>query len=397
MAPFMRSAAVFAAVLSDVSGLRKGATKRQATGTLAGVKVHYSEESSALADQWMVSFGPKASDAALAAFCAQAGCIAVGHPDEGGFAYALVQGTEKQLETSVAAHAAGIEFIEQDAIAEDFEEESSTTAPWGLGAIGVPRSRSKGSGVNVYVLDSGVRVSHTDFGGRAIPLYDAANYRPAKVCTGSGDARCARDDRGHGTHVAGSVGGDSFGVAPASTIFAMQRGRSLSDGFGCIDWLTMNKKRPAVLQMSWGTGSPSSTGRIAVDTAVAAGFTVTVASGNSNEDACRWTFAGIPSAIAVASTDSTMSRSSFSNYGPCIDILAPGSAILSADYRGDTRTSVKSGTSMAAPHVAGAAALVLEGNPQMSPAQVLQQLQSSARKDVIADGRTDNNYFLTVG
>jgi len=396
MAPLARSAALLAAVWSDVSGLRKGATKRQATGTLAGVQVFYSEEAGAQADRWMVSFGAKASDQALAAFCKEARCGLVGHPDEGGFAYALVQGSEKELETSVAAHAAGIEFIEQDVVAEDFEEESSAATPWGLTAIGVPRSRNKGAGVNVYVLDSGVRVSHRDFGGRAIPLYDAT-YFPAKVCTEyPGDKRCAEDNRGHGSHVAGSVGGASFGVAPASTIFAMQRGRYLSDGFGCIDWLSMNRKRPAVLQMSWGTGSLSSVGKMAVDAAVAAGITVTVASGNSNQDACQWTFAGVPSAIAVASTDSTMKRSSFSNYGPCIDILAPGSAINSADYRSDTGSSVKSGTSMAAPHVAGAAALVLASNPQMSPEQVLQQLRSNARQDVIADAKSDN-YFLTVG
>jgi len=391
-----------AAVLATcVSGLRRGVTKKQGTKTLAGVSLMYADDG-AIADQWMVVFADKAPDAALGAFCAQAGCSKVGHPEEGGVPFAVVKATEQQLETSIAAHAAGIQYIEQDAIAEDFpvsEEEEATEAttasrPWGLDAIGQPNSRSKGQGVNVYVLDSGVRVTHSDFGGRAIPFYDAARSNP--VCEQS-DTRCAGDNRGHGTHVAGSVGAATYGVAPASTIMAMNRGRSLSDGFGSIDWLVQNRKRPAVLQMSWGTGTMYQAAVASVDAAVAAGITVTVASGNSRQDACGWTFAGVSSAIAVASTDSTSSRSSFSNFGPCIDIMAPGSSILSTDYSGDTRTSVKSGTSMAAPHVAGGAALILEQNPTMSPEQVLQQLQANARKDFISDSRSPKNFFLTVG
>jgi len=381
-----------AVLCAGVAGLRRGAQNAKMT-TLAGVSVYYAEEN-AVASQWMVSFGEKATDAAIAAFCAQARCTSVGHPDEGGVAYAVVQGSEQALEASLS-HATGVEFVEQDAIAEDFEEEGSTSASWGLEAIGVPQSRSKGQGVNVYVLDSGIRVTHQDFGGRAIPFYDAANYRPPKVCSAA-DTACARDTRGHGSHVAGSVGGTTFGVAPGSTLFAMQRGRSLSDGFGCIDWLVQNRKRPAVLQMSWGTGSPSSVGKAAVDAAVAAGITVTVASGNSNQDACRWTFAGIPSAIAVASTERGGKRSSFSNFGPCINILAPGSSIVSADFRSDDRSSTKSGTSMAAPHVAGAAALILEQDPQLSPEQVLTQLIANSAKNVIQDAKSDN-YFLNVG
>merc|ERR1719384_1809049 len=149
--------------------------------------------------------------------------------------------------------------------------------------------------------------------------------------------------------------------------------------------------------MSWGTGSLSSVAEAVVDAAVAAMMTVVVASGNSRQDACRWTFGGIPNVISVESTDSSNSRSSFSNFGPCIDMLAPGSSITAADYRSDDGLSVKSGTSMASPHVAGGAALVLERNPGMSPAEVLQELQSNSLKNYITDARTDNNYFLWVG
>jgi len=311
--------------------------------------------------------------------------------------YVVLQGSEKALESSVAAKQKWVEYVEQDAEAMDFavDEPSASQASWGVGAVGVPTASTTGRGVNVYVLDSGVRVTHSEFGGRAIPFYDAY-FSPPKVCD-AGDTACAADDRGHGTHVAGSVGGTTHGVAPEATIWAMQRGRTLSDGYGCIDWLVQNSQTPAVLQMSWGTGSLSETARAAVDAAVDAMITVVVASGNSRQDACVWTFGGIPNAISVESTDSTNTRSSFSNFGPCIDMLAPGSAITAADYRSDDGLSVKSGTSMASPHVAGGAALVLEANPGFSPAQVLQQLQSDSLKDYIADAQTENNYFLWVG
>jgi len=391
-----------AALWCSASAARKrGRTQRH----LAGVPLYRAEASQALAGEFMVSFGPKATNAMLEDFCAQNGpCTQMGHPDDGGVSFVVVKSSEAGLESSIAASNFKIAYVEQDAVAEDFEEASSeeeeetslSETPWGLIAIGAPKSRSKGKGVNVYVLDSGVRVTHSDFGGRAVPLYDATKPVGSRVCRGT-DTQCAKDERGHGTHVAGSVGGENYGVAPAATIFAMQRGRSLSDGFSSMDWLVQNRKIPAVLQMSWGTGYKSTVAEEAVNAAVSAGITVTVASGNSNSDACAWTFAGYKQAIAVASTDSGMRRSSFSNYGPCIDIMAPGSSIKSADYRSDTRTAVMSGTSMAAPHVAGAAALILESDPEMSPAQVLQRLVANAKKGAISDPRTDNDNFLQVG
>jgi len=395
----LASAAAFASLVSSGAALRK-AVRRQTSAQVAGVPLYLAEESGAFADQWMVSFGAKATDSMLETFCSQnGGCKSIGHPDKGGIPYVVVKGSGEMLESSIAAQKEMVAYVEQDAEAVDFavdEPPAPEAASWGVNAVGVPYSSNQGRGVNVYVLDSGVRVSHSEFGGRAIPYYDAY-FSPPLVCEGSGDATCAEDDRGHGTHVAGSVGGALHGVAPESTIWAMQRGRSLSDGYGCIDWLVQNSQTPAVLQMSWGTGSLSETARAAVDAAVDAMITVVVASGNSRQDACVWTFGGIPNAISVESTDSTNSRSSFSNFGPCIDMLAPGSSITAADYGSDDGLSVKSGTSMASPHVAGGAALVLEMNPDFSPAQVLNELQSNSLKDYIADAQTDNNYFLWVG
>lgn len=396
------SAAASALLWSNGSAFRY--VKRQTSAAqLAGVPLYRAEGAYALADQWMVAFGTEATDATLEAFCSKNGhCKTMGHPDEGGIPYVVVKASENMLEPSIAAQQSKVAYVEQDSEAQDFVDQFPTRPPpedvsWSVSAIGVQYASNKGRGVNVYVLDSGIRVSHIEFGGRAIPAYDAS-FSPPKVCDGT-DTTCAEDDRGHGTHVAGSVGGATHGVAPESTLWAMQRGDSLGDGLGGIDWLVQNKQTPAVLQMSWGpTEDTSVIAEAAVDAAVAAGITVVVAGGNYARDACdSTTFARIPNAIAVASTDASNTRSYFSNLGPCIDMLAPGSSITSAHHSDDDAFRVLSSTSMAAPQVAGGAALVLERNPGMSPAEVLEELQSNSLKNYIRWAATDNNYFLWVG
>merc|ERR1719346_401783 len=269
----------------------------------------------------------------------------------------------------------------------------ATAGSWGVTRVGAGAPGRKGEGVNIYVLDAGVRVSHQDFGGRAIPTLSAETLPPVEC---NGDPTCAVDDRGHGSHCAGSAGGSTYGVAPSSTIRAMDRGSSFADAFASMDWVALNVIRPAVLTMSFGSGGISAGSEEAVDAVVNQGVTVTVAAGNNNGDACQFTFAYVPSAISVASSTSTDARSSFSNYGACITIFAPGSNIVSASHTSDTGPSTKSGTSMAAPHVAGGAAVILASEPSLSPAQVKERLLEMAEANALTGVNGSPNVLLNV-
>merc|ERR1719414_1403594 len=227
-----------------------------------------------------------------------------------------------------------VEAVEKDGVFmdDDISESDQSAGSWGVTRVGAGTPGTTGEGVNIYVLDAGVRVSHQDFGGRAIPTLSAETLPPVEC---NGDPTCAVDDRGHGSHCAGSAGGTTFGVAPSATIRAMDRGRSFADAFASMDWVAVNNIKPAVLTMSFGSRGVSAGAEDAVDSVVNQGVTVTVAGGNNNGPACEFTFAFIPSAIVVGSTTSTDSRSSFSNYGECITIFAPGSDIVSAHYTSD--------------------------------------------------------------
>merc|ERR1719464_1239356 len=157
-----------------------------------------------------------------------------------------------------------IAAVENDGVFMDDEisESEVTAASWGVARVGAGVPGRTGAGVNIYVLDSGVRVSHQDFGGRAIPTLSAETLPPVEC---NGDTSCAVDDRGHGSHCAGSAGGTTFGVAPSATIRAMDRGSSFADAFASMDWVALNVIRPAVLTMSFGSGGQSSGSEEAVD------------------------------------------------------------------------------------------------------------------------------------
>merc|ERR1719213_708240 len=214
---------------------------------------------------------------------------------------------------------------------------------------------------------------------------------------------CAVDRQGHGTHCAGTVAGANYGVAPGATI---RSGKVLSDqgsgswswSYAALDWLATSSIRPAIASMSLGGGGVIAGMRTAVDAAVSAGVTVVVAAGNENSDACGFSPAHVPNAITVGSTTSTDSRSSFSNYGSCVDIWAPGSSVLSASHTSDSATATLSGTSMACPHVSGAAALILGEDRSKSPQKVISDLLNAAISGAISDLRAgDTNALLYVG
>ncbi|GAA2480708.1 S8 family peptidase [Streptomyces gobitricini] len=271
---------------------------------------------------------------------------------------------------------------------------------WGLDRIdqrALPLDRSytypepAGEGVTAYVIDTGVRITHSDFGGRATYGYDAID-----------NDNTAQDGHGHGTHVAGTVAGSSYGVAKKARIVGVRVLNNSGSGTTAqvvagIDWVTRNAVKPAVANMSLGGGVDS-----ALDTAVrnsiASGVTYAIAAGNDGRDASNSSPARVGEAITVGSTTNTDARSSFSNYGSLVDLFAPGSSIASAWNNSDTATSTISGTSMATPHVAGAAALYLANNRTATPAQVATALTSSATTGVVSNPGTGSpNRLLYVG
>jgi subtilisin family serine protease len=260
---------------------------------------------------------------------------------------------------------------------------SQSPATWGLDRVdaraGLDNTytyANDGSNVTVYIIDTGINFTHTDFGGRASKGID-------EVTSGGSAADC----NGHGTHVSGTVGGATYGIAKNVKLVAVRvlncQGSGTTSGvIAGIDWVTANRILPAAANMSLGGGF-SATLNQAVARSVAAGVTFAVAAGNSTANACNSSPSSEPSAITVAATDITDTFASFSNFGSCVDISAPGVSITSDWYSSNTATNTISGTSMASPHVAGAAALYLSVNPTATPADVATALTSNATSGAI--------------
>ncbi|MFC8237403.1 S8 family serine peptidase [Streptomyces sp. NPDC057284] len=248
-----------------------------------------------------------------------------------------------------------------------------------------------GEGVTAYIIDTGVRITHSDFGGRASYGYDAID-----------NDNTAQDGYGHGTHVAGTVAGSAYGVAKKAKIVAVRVLDNSGSGTTAqvvagIDWVTAHAVKPAVANMSLGGGADSVLDA-AVRSSIASGITYAVAAGNESTNASTKSPARVTEAITVGSTTSTDARSSFSNYGSVLDIFAPGSSITSAWNTSDSATSTISGTSMATPHVAGAAALYLADHPSDTPAQVSAGLVAAAATGVVTSPGTGSpNRLLNVG
>ncbi|MER3444140.1 MAG: peptidase S8 [Meiothermus sp.] len=288
---------------------------------------------------------------------------------------------------------ARVAYIEADQVMEAWATQSPAT--WGLDRIDqrdLPLSNSytynyTGAGVHAYIIDTGIRRTHAEFSGRMGNGYDAV--------TPGGSAN---DCNGHGTHVAGTVGGTTYGVAKGVTLHAVRvldcNGSGSNSGvIAGVDWVAQNHVKPAVANMSLGGGASSALDS-AVNNAIAAGVSFAVAAGNDNDNACNYSPARVGSAITVGSTTSSDARSSFSNYGSCLDIFAPGSSITSAWYTSDTATNTISGTSMATPHVAGVAALYLQANPSATPSAVNNAIVGSATSGRISGVGTGSPNLL---
>jgi hypothetical protein len=279
-----------------------------------------------------------------------------------------------------------VEFVEQDAWGRGGTTQSNPPS-WGLDRIderAQPRDArynywTTGAGVHAYVLDSGIRRTHTDFGGRATSDADFV-----------GDGQNGNDCLGHGTHVAGTIGGTVYGVAKGLRLHSVRVLNCMnyvawSWAIAGLDWVRANAQRPAVVNMSLG-GDPSVALDTAVTNTIGAGITVVTAAGNNNgQNACNYSPSRVPAAITVANANSADARYSTSNIGSCVDLFAPGTNIVSTGITSDTATATMTGTSMAAPHVTGTAAKFLQRNPTASPAQVTNSILNEATRDVITN------------
>lgn len=276
------------------------------------------------------------------------------------------------------------------------EEVQQPVPSWGLdridqraGALDGRYSYSNaGSGVNVYVFDTGIRTSHREFEDRASGAFTVVS-----------DGRGTDDCRGHGTHVAGVIGGRTYGVAKAARLFAVRvlgcDGTGSGSGLlAALDWVTRNRALPAVANMSLGSATSSALQQ-AVEGAIASGIVVTVAAGNSSIDACTVAPANVGAAITVGASNEYGWAESYSNYGRCVDLYAPGRSVLSSWYTSDSSYAGLSGTSAAAPHVAGAAALVLSAHPSATPAEVHAALIANATPNALSSvGQGTPNLLL---
>lgn len=288
-----------------------------------------------------------------------------------------------------------VAYVEMDGVMRTVTTQPGAT--WGLDRIdqrSLPLNSTyvytnTGAGVAAYIIDTGIRYTHNEFGGRAVPGFDA-------VVPGG----TAEDCNGHGTHVSGTTGGATYGVAKGATLVSVRVLSCVGTGLTSwviagVDWVTGDHGagEPAVANMSLGGGASG-----ALDTAVrnsiADGVSYALAAGNDNADACNTSPARVAEGMTIGATDATDRRASFSNWGSCLDWFAPGVSITSAWWLTDSSTNTISGTSMATPHTAGVAALYLQSSPGASPGAVRQALYDLSTKGIVTSANSANNHLL---
>lgn len=390
-----RCGAVVALAVALVLG---GTTQASTAGPPEGV-VRYAGAPGAVADSYLVVLDP----ARAASRTAGGRAVVERYGGEVRRTYdAALNGYSARLSARQARRLAADPAVAEVAQNRTLRLDATQPDPpsWGLARIdqrrlpmagGYTYPDAAGQGVTAYVIDTGVNIAHEDFGGRASYGYDAID-----------DDMTAQDDHGHGTHVAGTVAGATYGVAKKAKVVAVRVLDYTGEGtteqvVAGIDWVTRNAVKPAVANMSLG-GDPDDVLDAAVRNSIASGITYAVAAGNQSIDAAGHSPARVQTALTVGAVGDYDHRASYSNYGPLVDLFAPGDSITSAAYWSDDWYMTMSGTSMAAPHVTGAAALYLADHRTATPAQVGAALTASATTGSVIDpGAGTANRLLYVG